>query len=89
VGGHAADRPSRALVGENLERGRQRCLDRLRMSATLTQRVTVGAYYTNGQALAEVTRVSPLGHVQLRDCVTNEPFGHGIVAFRRQWWRVR
>jgi hypothetical protein len=54
-----------------------------------TQRVVVGAYYTDGERLAEVTRTYPLGHVQLHDARTGERFGCGIRAFRRDWWRVR
>jgi hypothetical protein len=49
----------------------------------------VGAYYTDGARLAEVTRVYPLGHVQMRDAATGDHIGAGIGAFRRDWWRVR
>lgn len=52
----------------------------------LTQRVKVGAYYTDGANLAEVRRVYPLGHIQLIDCSTEEIVGFGIDAFRRRWW---
>lgn len=55
----------------------------------LTERVEVGAYYTDGQRLAEVTRVYPLGHIQLRDARTGDVVGVGIDAFRRCWWLVK
>lgn len=61
----------------------------IELRRALTQRVEVGAYYTDGQRLAEVTRVYPLGHVQMRDSRTGEPLGAGIDAFRRYWWLVR
>jgi hypothetical protein len=61
----------------------------LDVARAYTQRVEVGAYYTDGERLAEVTRVYPLGHVQMRDAATGEHIGTGIGAFRRAWWRVR
>lgn len=61
----------------------------LDIALAYTQRVAVGAYYTDGARLAEVTRVYPLGHVQLRDAATGDHIGAGIGAFRRDWWRVR
>jgi hypothetical protein len=51
--------------------------------------VEIGAYYTNGQQLAEVVKVYGLGHIMLRDSSTEEWLGFGISAFRRDWWRVR
>jgi hypothetical protein len=54
-----------------------------------TRRVEVGSYYTDGRRLGEVTQVSPLGHVQMRDAATGELIGHGIEGFRRHWWLVR
>jgi hypothetical protein len=56
-------------------------------AAAHTLRVEVGAFYTNGTTLAQVTRVYPLGHVQMRDCVSGSPLGVGISEFRRTWWR--
>ena len=61
----------------------------LDIARAYTQRVEVGAYYTNGARLAEVTRVYSLGHVQMRDAMTGDHIGAGIGAFRRDWWRVR
>jgi hypothetical protein len=51
-----------------------------------TQRVRVGSYYTDGHRLAEVVRVYPLGHIQLRDSRTGEHIGCGIARFREDWW---
>jgi hypothetical protein len=56
------------------------------MSESYVQRVKVGSYYTDGRRLAEVVRVYPLGHIQLRDAQTDEHIGCGIAAFRRDWW---
>lgn len=55
----------------------------------LTQRVEVGAFYTNGERLGEVDQVNPLGYVTLRDVATGAEIGKGIDAFRRSWWLVR
>lgn len=54
-----------------------------------TQRVQLGAYYTDGQDLWEVVEVGPLGTVTLRcaHCKTGRMLG--IDAFRRQFWLVR
>jgi hypothetical protein len=54
-----------------------------------TQRVKVGAFYTDGQRLAEVIEVNALGYVCLRDAATGERIGCGIDAFRRRWWIAR
>lgn len=54
-----------------------------------TQRVEVGAYYTDGHYLAEVTEVNPLGYIHMTDVRTNDALGAGIDAFRRRWWLVR
>lgn len=63
-----------------------------------TQRVKVGAIYTDGDQIWEVIDVNPLGHVSLRsDDRHPEPgrvahtqlAGLGIDAFRRQFWLVR
>ena len=61
----------------------------LGVALPFARRVAVGAYYTDGARLAEVTRVYALGHVQMRDSVTGQHIGCGIAAFRRGWWRVR
>lgn len=61
----------------------------LNLAVPFTQRVEVGAYYTDGERLAEVTRVYSLGHVQMCDALTGEHIGCGIAVFRRDWWRVR
>ena len=61
----------------------------LDIALAYTQRVEVGAYYTDDARLAEVTRVYALGHVQMRDAATGEHIGACIGAFRREWWRVR
>lgn len=56
----------------------------------LTQRVRLGAYYTNGEYLAEVVEVHPLGSVSLACCERDlPPVTVGIDAFRRRWWLVR
>jgi hypothetical protein len=54
----------------------------------LTQRVTEDAIYTNGHDYAEVTQVLPMGYIWLRYMETGRKQGYGIVAFRREWWRV-
>ena len=58
------------------------------MSA-LTDRVHVGAFYTDGRRLAEVTRVYDLGHVAMLDALTGDYIGVGIIGFRAEWWLVR
>lgn len=55
----------------------------------LTQRVELNSFYTDGERLAEVWVVNPLGYVTLKDCATGEEIGRGIDAFRRDWWLVR
>ncbi len=64
--------------------------DRIRQeSIAYTQRVKPGSYYTDGKHLVQVFRVYELGHVQVRDCETEEIWGYGIESFRRYWWLVR
>ena len=63
-----------------------------------TQRVKVGAIYTDGEQLWEIIDVNPLGHVSLRSDVRHpgpgrtthtQESGLGIDAFRRRFWLVR
>ena len=54
-----------------------------------TQRVQIGAFYTDGTHLGEVVKVNALGWIQLQCCRTGDPIGVGITRFRRDWWRVR
>lgn len=63
----------------------------LRVTTALvyTQRVEIGAWYTDGDRVAEVVDVSPFGHVKLCDVRTEEPFGLTITPFRQAWWRVK
>lgn len=51
-----------------------------------TQRVQEGAIYTDGQRIAEVTKVYDIGFIEMRDCSTESMIGFGISAFRREWW---
>ena len=64
----------------------------------LTRRIQVGAYYGNGERLAEVVKVYELGYVLLRDVRVAESWrgdpsigysGFSIDAFRREWWLVK
>ncbi|HEX5979895.1 MAG TPA: hypothetical protein VFY52_02290 [Thermoleophilaceae bacterium] len=64
----------------------------------LTRRVQVGAYYGNGERLAEVVKVYELGYVLLRDVRVADGWsgdpsigysGFSIDAFRREWWLVK
>lgn len=59
------------------------------VASCLTDRVVVGAYYTNGVQLAEIVRIYPLGHIQIRDVVTEQIYGGSILQLRRYWWLVR
>jgi hypothetical protein len=54
-----------------------------------TQRVNVGAYYTDGRTLWEVVNVSPLGSVDLRSSRSKMERTIGIDAFRRAMWLAR
>jgi hypothetical protein len=54
-----------------------------------TRRIKPGSYYTDGKHLVQVYRVYDLGHIQVRDCETDEIWGYGIESFRRYWWLVR
>jgi hypothetical protein len=77
------------IASASLELGRRKLL---------TQRVQVGAYYSDGERLVEVAKVYELGYVILRDVRVAESWegdpciaytGCGIDAFRREWWLVR
>ena len=59
------------------------------MSRAYMQRVSVGAYYTDGAGLWRVTDTHPLGTVYLEDAATGRPRTVGIAAFRRQFWIVK
>jgi hypothetical protein len=70
----------------------------LQRRKALTRRVQVGAYYGNGERLAEVVKVYELGYVLLRDVRVAEGWqgdpsigysGFSIDAFRREWWLVK
>jgi hypothetical protein len=54
-----------------------------------TQRVEIGAYYTDGEELWEVTEVHPLGAVTLRNAHFLGFRSMGIDAFRRAMWLVK
>lgn len=54
-----------------------------------TQRVKVGAYYTDGNELWEVVKVHALGSVTLRNTTTGQPWSLGIGAFRRTMWLAK
>lgn len=58
------------------------------MTTAYTQRVEVGAYYTNGADVFEVLSVHDLGMVELRDISTEQKRDVGISAFRRGYWLV-
>jgi hypothetical protein len=61
------------------------------MSTPYTQRVEVGAFYTDGEILIEITEVNPLGYVHWRDTDREVPVrgGAGIDAFRRRFWLAK
>jgi hypothetical protein len=59
------------------------------MTTGLTQRVEVGAYYTDGADLWEVVEVNALGTVTLRGDRSKTARMLGIDAFRRRFWLVR
>lgn len=54
-----------------------------------TQRIEVGAYYTDGHDLWEVVEVHALGSVTLRGDRSKTARILGIDAFRRKMWLVR
>jgi hypothetical protein len=58
-------------------------------STPYTQRVKVGAYYTDGITLYEVVGVNPLGSVDVRDVYLGRCRTLGIDAFRRSVWLAR
>lgn len=59
------------------------------MSTAYTQRVEIGAYYTDGVFVYEVVEIDPLGMVKLRDIAFDKDRDVGIDAFRRSYWRVK
>lgn len=59
------------------------------MSTPYTQRVDVGAYYTDGIQVWEVVRVYDLGAVDLRNASTYAGRSMGIDAFHRTMWLVK
>jgi hypothetical protein len=58
-------------------------------STPYTQRVEVGAYYTDGADLWRVVTVSELGCVDLINESTGRQRLLGIDSFRRLMWRAR
>jgi hypothetical protein len=54
-----------------------------------TQRVEIGAYYTDGRDLWEVVEVNALGTVTLRGDRSKTARMLGIDSFRRQFWLAR
>ena len=52
-------------------------------------RVEVGAYYTNGDELFEITRTSVLGIFYTRNAATGEEGFIGINPLRRKFWLVK
>lgn len=54
-----------------------------------TQRVEVGAFYSDGERLVEVAEVHDLGYITVHDAMNDDTFGRGISAFRREFWLVR
>lgn len=59
------------------------------MSTPLTQRVDVGAYYTDGAELWEVVHVAQVGAIDLRSSADGRERSVGIDAFRRGFWLAR
>lgn len=57
-------------------------------STPFTQRVEVGAYYTDGESVWEVMDVCDLGSVDLRNIANERERAMGIDVFRREMWLV-